>query len=92
MRKRGIELSINFIVILIISLIIFTSGLVFTNKFFKLAVDRKADLDKQTELEIQNLLSDGAPVAIPYNKKKIGISNSGFCASHSITCRARDRT
>jgi hypothetical protein len=74
--KKGIELSINFIVILIISLIIFVGGLAFTNKFMKLAIDRKAELDQQTEYEIEQLLADGAPVAIPHNKKTTKIGKS----------------
>ena len=69
--RKGIELSINFIVILILSLIIFVGGLVFTTKFFNMAMDEKARLDKETEAKIDQLLADGAPVAIPQNKKAI---------------------
>jgi hypothetical protein len=69
--KKGMELSINFIVILILSLVIFAGGIYFTNKFFRLANDYKGEIDKDTEEQIQNLLADGSKVAIPMEKKVV---------------------
>jgi hypothetical protein len=69
--KKGFELSVNFIVIIIISLVVFVGGIVFTNKFFNLASDYKDTLDKDTEQQIENLLNDGSKVAIAFEKKKV---------------------
>ncbi len=71
MNKKGMELSVNFIVILIISLVIFVGSIALTFKFFKNANDYSANLDDETERQIHNLLSDGSKVAIPVQKKVI---------------------
>lgn len=71
MNKKGIELSINFIVILIISIIIFTGSIYMTKKFFSKAEEIRKDLDSGTEDQIYSLLSDGSKVAIPVSRKDI---------------------
>jgi len=69
--KKGLELSINFMVILIMSIVIFVGGIYFTNKFFNVANKQKQDIDQETEAQIRNLLSDGAKVAVPFNKASL---------------------
>lgn len=76
MDKKAMELSINFIVILIISLVIFTGSIYLTKKFFKKATNIKDQLDKNTEDQIHSLLSDGSKVAVPINRKTIKRGNS----------------
>jgi hypothetical protein len=75
MNKKGFELSINFIVILIISLVIFVGGLSFTYKFFRLAEKTKTDIDQEQQEKIENLLSDGQKVAMPTAYRTVKINN-----------------
>ncbi|MFH0977753.1 MAG: hypothetical protein V1837_00480 [Candidatus Woesearchaeota archaeon] len=65
--KKGIELSINMIVILIMCISMFVGGLYFTNKFMRLASDTKADLDAETQEKLEELLADGSQVAISFD-------------------------
>ncbi len=70
-NKRGIELSINFIVMLMLALATFSGGLVFASKFFGHAEKVRGTLDAQTEKQIEKLLDSGSPVVIPINTKEI---------------------
>ena len=75
-NKKGMELSINFIVILIMSIVMFAGGLALINKFFKTAEEQKASIDSDTEAQIEQLLADGSRVAIPINRKQTKIGKS----------------
>lgn len=70
-NKRGIELSINFIVMLIMAIAVFAGGLVFAGKFFSQAEKIRGNMDSQTEKQIEKLLDSGSPVVIPINTKEI---------------------
>lgn len=56
MNKKGIELSINFIVTLILALVIFSFSILFVQKFFVGAGDIQESLDSQTREELQSRL------------------------------------
>ncbi len=75
-RKAAIEMSTGFIVMLIISLVIFTFSVYFAKQFFGGAQRLKDIYDERAEREIERLLDDGSRVAIPFDKKTI--SNGGF--------------
>ena len=70
-NKRGIELSINFIVMLILALAVFSGGMVFATKFFGHAQKVRGTLDAQTEKQIEKLLDSGSPFVIPINTKEV---------------------
>lgn len=70
-NKKGIELSINFIVMLILALAMFSGGLMFVTKFFGHAEKVKGSLDAQTEKQIEKLLDSGSPVVIPISTKEV---------------------
>lgn len=74
-NKKGIELSANFLVILILSIVIFGGGLALVNKFFKSASEKQTELDQSTLNEIEKLLNDGSKVAIPIHKKEMKIGD-----------------
>ena len=87
-KKGAIELSINMLVVIILSLIILAGGIALLYKFLGNAQELKATLDARTEEEIQNLLlQEGKQVALPQNKAMIkrgeqktfglGVLNSG---------------
>lgn len=67
MEKKGaIELSINLIVIVIISLVVLGSGIALLYKLIGGAEDIKSTLDSKTEAELERLLVDqGKKVALP---------------------------
>ena len=71
-RKAAVELSVNFLVILIICIVILASSIYITKKFFTHAVNIKDIYDERTEKEIERLLDDGSKVAVPFDKKTIG--------------------
>jgi hypothetical protein len=66
--KRGIEIGINFIVMLIIGILIFGLSLSFLFKWFGSAEELKGEIDKQTEEQIMTALKTGHQrVAIPFS-------------------------
>jgi hypothetical protein len=69
--KKGIELSINFIVMLILAVAVFAGGLMFAAKFFGQAEKMRGNLDAQTEKQIEKLLDSGSPVVLPLSTKEI---------------------
>ena len=72
MNKKAIELSINFIIIMILSIAIFSSSLILVKQFFGKAEKMKAAVDSETETKIRSLLVAGERVAIPvYTKETI---------------------
>jgi len=94
-NKRGIELAINFIVMLIMAIAVFSGGLLFAGKFFRQAGATKAVLDTQAQRQIEALLNDGSPVVLPVHTKTIrrskydtfalGILNIKSDAEHTFT-------
>jgi predicted RecA/RadA family phage recombinase len=66
--KKGFELTISFIVSLILAIAVLGGSLVLVNKFFGVAQQEKASIDAQTESQIISMLSGGSKVAIPVNR------------------------
>ncbi len=65
-KKAAIGLSINTLVVIIISLIILAGGVTLLYKFIGGAEQLKTDLDTKTEAELEKLLVDqGKRVALP---------------------------
>lgn len=65
MKKKAFELSINFLVVLIITLVVFGFALAFAYKFFGKSEQLKASIDLKTKSEIQSLImSQGMKVAV----------------------------
>lgn len=58
MDKRGIELSVNMLVVIIISLVLLAGGIVLLNKFIGGAEELQVLLDERTEEQLQSLLID----------------------------------
>ena len=73
MNKKGaIGLSINFIVIVIISLVILGAGISLLYKLIGGADEIKSDLDSQTETQLERLLTDqGKKVALTTHSASI---------------------
>jgi hypothetical protein len=105
-NKKGIELSINFVVMLIIALVVFGMGIVLFTKFFQEAENIRDNLDDQTrnELEAQMMSSSEKmvvyPTSLTIRKGKadvvgVGILNVGDSEEFTVlseykTCYDRD--
>ena len=69
-QKGAIELSINMMVVIILSLVIVGSGVTLLYKFIGSATDIQTDLDGQTQQEIERILIDeGRQTAMPIQTK-----------------------
>src|SRR3989338_7287726 len=65
-KKGAINLSVEFLVVIIISIVLFGMGVYFLYSLLWQAEDIKSNLDQRTEDEIQRLLIDeGKRVALP---------------------------
>ena len=68
-KKASIELSTSFIVMLLLAIIVFGFGLYFTSQLFGKANELKADMDRNTEAQLESLMDQGLPVAFPIQSK-----------------------
>ncbi|MDD5086614.1 MAG: hypothetical protein PHV16_02585 [Candidatus Nanoarchaeia archaeon] len=77
--RKGIELSINFIVILILSIVIFGFGIVFLRNMM-IEVDKIRDITEEDfNHHIENILCDSSEMlCIGTNKKEIRRNKVGF--------------
>ncbi len=95
MDKKGIELSVNFIVMLILAIAVFGFGLYFVNQLFGQAKLIQTSLDKESQQRIEELLDRGTDrVVIPIASKVIkagqlatfglGVLNVGDLTTFSV--------
>lgn len=68
--KKGIEMGINFIVILIIALVVFSFGIKIAYDLMNKAEDIRTEVDESTEREIEEALAGGSIVSVPINHKE----------------------
>lgn len=100
-RKGAIQLSAGFLVILLLSLVVFGIGLTLMTKIFMGAEDIKNNLDAKTATQIRHSLKGSNIVSLPFNRltvarKKhdiagVGILNKlGMSSTFSVhvTCNA----
>ena len=76
MNKRGIQLSINFIVILIIAMFVFSFGIKLAYDLVTQAEEIRADVDENTQRAIEQSLMGGSQVSIPINRQETKIADS----------------
>ncbi|MFH1317117.1 MAG: hypothetical protein ABII01_06360, partial [Candidatus Woesearchaeota archaeon] len=76
MKKKGIELSVNFMVTLIIIIIIFGLSIVIVRKFFLEAYRIQDELDKKTLERINTLLNRGEVVVVWERQATIPVKES----------------
>ena len=69
MNKKGIELSVNFMVILILTIVVFGFGLYFTQQLFQGVNKIQAQLDSDAEANIRLRLDRGERFSIPISSK-----------------------
>lgn len=74
--KKGFELSINFLVILILTVATFGGGLILARKMFSSAGDIKDKISDQQEKQIQEMMLNGDElVVLPVNKKTMSMNS-----------------
>ncbi len=71
MQKKAFELSINMLIVIILSIAIISMGLVFFKKVFEDSEKMVNTYDEQTKQEMERMLSAGEKVAIPFPNKEI---------------------
>ena len=69
-KKAALELSANFLVILIIAISVFGMGIRMTYQLMTKAEEIRSDVDESTQREIEEALTTGEIVSIPINHKK----------------------
>ncbi len=83
--RKGMELPISMIVILILSILVFTFGITMVFKFFKGATEASAQIDKATQDQINAILREGNElVAVP---KSLATARTGQDATFAIGIR-----
>jgi len=70
-KKGAIELSLNFVVILIISILSLMLSIVFLKNLFTAAYQKQTEVDYRTQEQIKALLRDGEKVALPVTTQTI---------------------
>ncbi|MFQ5621219.1 MAG: hypothetical protein ACE5FT_05215 [Candidatus Nanoarchaeia archaeon] len=77
MNKKGMELSVNFMVMLILSIVVFGFGIYLVGKIFSTAELEQGRVSDNVKAEVRNrLFRGGDAVAIPWNKEKLKIGES----------------
>ena len=79
-NKKGIELSVNFLVMIIISLAVLAMALTFTKNIYTKTQEIRLEVDRQTEERIESLLDDGSRIVIPYTRKEVKRGDLGIFA------------
>ena len=76
MRRAAIELSSTFIIVLIISLVVFASGIAIAYRVMHKADEYSGEIDRETEQRIEDILAPGERVALPIDRKPLRIGKS----------------
>lgn len=73
-KKQGMELQVTFLVVMLISIVIFGSGLYLVRKFFTATAAFQEQIDADTQREIERRLSEsGEKVSLPINRKQFKV-------------------
>lgn len=75
-KKAAVELSMNFLVVVILSIVVLTSGILITRQIFTGAEEIKTQLDSQTDSQIESLLQGSRRVGIAFGRKTIAAEDS----------------
>lgn len=69
-NKKGIELAINTLVIMILGLVILIAGTSIFFKAYNKTVEMSEEVDSQTQKRLADLLNDGSSVVVPITSKE----------------------
>ena len=71
--KKGIELSVNFIVMVILGLVLFAMGLYLLSQAINVGKEMTDVIDDQHKKEIESLLMQGEKVTIPFDRVNLHV-------------------
>jgi uncharacterized protein YneF (UPF0154 family) len=77
-KKAAIQLSANFIIILIIGIVLLGMGFYIFNRVFQKGIDMNREISSETDRQIRNILDSGDKVAIAMNEKKVSGDYADF--------------
>ena len=77
MNKKALELSVNFMVIIIISIVIFSLGISLINMFSERTEQIRTNVEDITERDVQDILTQGEIVSIPKYRQPIKKGDKG---------------
>jgi hypothetical protein len=77
-NKKGIEIAVNFLVIIIVSIVMFIGAISLTVKIFGGGSSAMQQMDENTKRQIRNLVGPNDKVNIPYHQKLVRIGDSIF--------------
>jgi len=76
MRKRGLELSINFIIILVLAIVTLVMGIIIFNIIFRAGTELEKEVSQRTKDQINRLLMTGdQAIVLPDFFKEMGIGD-----------------
>lgn len=70
-NKKGIELSINFLVVIILSIVMLGMGVMLIRNFYDSSMQTVKTISEKEEIQINSMLNRGEKVAMPINIKTI---------------------
>jgi hypothetical protein len=70
-NKGAIQLSLNFLVTIIIALVLLAAGIVLLRQFVDASVSVQVDVDQRTQDRLAALLDQGQQVAVPFSTKEL---------------------
>ncbi len=71
MNNKGIELSVNFIVMLILAIVVFAFGLIFAGRLLGGSREVIKNLPEMEQAILENCINNGQPVCLVKNRKEI---------------------
>ena len=80
MNKKGFELSINMMVVIILSLVLFGAGIFIFAKIINTSQDFKDNLDERTIEQLDQVMDDGSLVVVPRNSLTVKRGESALFA------------
>lgn len=99
-RKGGLQLSINFLVVIILSIVLFGIGLTIFYQVIEIGAKVQLDIDEQTQAQLDRALDDGGIVIIPRKVVEVtggevayitfGFINEGEIATFSLDVESDD--
>ncbi len=81
MNKRGFELSVNFIVTLILAIVVLSFGIYFVRLIYEGSTEMKMVLDQQTEMELERLMDSGEKITLYPGRRTV---DNGKMASFGL--------
>lgn len=70
-NKKGIELSVNFLVVIILSIVMLGMGVMMIRNFYSQSIETHQRISEKEEAQILSMLNRGEKVAMPVNFKKV---------------------